>query len=47
MLRPMSVDTGTRKHPMSNAQLVAKVWNCAHVRRDQGVSYGDCTKQIT
>ena len=27
--------------------LVAKVWNYAHVLRDQGVSYGDYVEQIT
>ena len=32
---------------MSNEQLVAKVWNYAHVLRDQGVSYGDYIEQIT
>jgi type I restriction-modification system DNA methylase subunit len=29
------------------AALVAKVWNYAHVLRDQGVSYGDYLEQIT
>lgn len=32
---------------MTNEQLVAKVWNYAHVLRDQGVSYGDYVEQIT
>ncbi len=32
---------------MSHAQLVARVWNYAHVLRDQGVSYGDYIEQIT
>ncbi|EAR23131.1 type I restriction-modification system subunit M [Nitrococcus mobilis] len=32
---------------MSNEQLVAKVWNYAHVLRDQGISYGDYIEQIT
>jgi len=32
---------------MTNEQLVAKVWNYAHVLRDQGVSYGDYIEQIT
>lgn len=34
-------------HTMSNDQLVAKVWNYAHVLRDQGISYGDYIEQIT
>ncbi len=32
---------------MNNEQLVSKVWNYAHVLRDQGVSYGDYIEQIT
>jgi type I restriction enzyme M protein len=32
---------------MTNEQLVSKVWNYAHVLRDQGVSYGDDIEQIT
>lgn len=32
---------------MSNEQLIAKVWNYAHVLRDQGISYGDYIEQIT
>lgn len=32
---------------MSNEQVVSKVWNYAHVLRDQGVSYGDYIEQIT
>lgn len=32
---------------MTNEQLVSKVWNYAHVLRDQGVSYGDYVEQIT
>ncbi|GAB6057212.1 type I restriction-modification system subunit M N-terminal domain-containing protein [Desulfonatronum parangueonense] len=32
---------------MSNEQLVSKVWNYAHVLRDQGISYGDYIEQIT
>lgn len=31
---------------MTNAQLVSKVWNYAHVLRDQGVSCGDYVEQI-
>src|SRR6201982_1261246 len=27
--------------------LVSKVWNYAHVLRDQGISYGDYVEQIT
>jgi len=30
-----------------NDNLVAKVWNYAHVLRDQGISYGDYVEQIT
>ena len=29
------------------SSLVAKVWNYAHVLRDQGISYGDYVEQIT
>ena len=32
---------------MTNADLVAKVWNYAHVLRDEGVPYGDYVEQIT
>lgn len=32
---------------MPNDQLVAKVWNYAHVLRDQGISYGAYIEQIT
>lgn len=32
---------------MNNEQLVSKVWNYAHVLRDQGISYGDYVEQIT
>jgi len=32
---------------MGNEQLVSKVWNYAHVLRDQGISYGDYIEQIT
>ena len=32
---------------MSNEQLVTKVWNCAHVLREQGIYYGDYIGQIT
>lgn len=32
---------------MTNKQLVSKVWNYAHVLRDQGISYGDYIEQIT
>lgn len=32
---------------MTNEQLVLKVWNYAHVLRDQGISYGDYIEQIT
>lgn len=31
----------------SSAQLVARVWNLAHVLRNDGVSYGDYLEQIT
>ena len=34
----MSTDYGT---------LVSKVWNYAHVLRDQGIGYGDYVEQIT
>lgn len=30
-----------------HASLVSKVWNFAHVLRDQGISYGDYVEQIT
>lgn len=30
-----------------NSSLVSKVWNYAHVLRDQGISYGDYVEQIT
>lgn len=30
-----------------HSSLVAKVWNYAHVLRDQGISYGDYVEQIT
>lgn len=34
---------------MSNdySSLVSKVWNFAHVLRDQGIGYGDYVEQIT
>jgi len=32
---------------VTKEQLVAKVWNYAHVLRDQGISYGDYVEQIT
>ena len=32
---------------MNKEQLVSKVWNYAHVLRDQGISYGDYVEQIT
>lgn len=34
---------------MSNdyTALVSKVWNFAHVLRDQGIGYGDYVEQIT
>ncbi|MGY6630668.1 MAG: type I restriction-modification system subunit M [Wenzhouxiangella sp.] len=32
---------------MTHEQLVSKVWNYAHVLRDQGISYGDYIEQIT
>ena len=32
---------------MTNEQLVSKVWNYAHVLRDQGISYCDYVEQIT
>lgn len=31
----------------SQSELVAKVWNYAHILRDQGISYGDYVEQIT
>lgn len=31
----------------ANDGLVSKVWNYAHVLRDQGISYGDYIEQIT
>lgn len=31
----------------NSASLVAKVWNYAHVLRDQGISYGDYVEQIS
>ena len=30
-----------------HSSLVSKVWNYAHVLRDQGISYGDYVEQIT
>ena len=30
----------------SSGALVNKVWNCAHVLRDDGVGYGDDVEQI-
>ena len=32
---------------MNEAALVSKVWNYAHVLRDEGVSYGDYVGQIS
>ena len=32
---------------MSAAEIVNKVWNYAHVLRDDGVGYGDYVEQIT
>ena len=32
---------------MSSAEIVNKVWNYAHVLRDDGVGYGDYVEQIT
>tara|TARA_B100000949_G_scaffold234096_1_gene252168 strand:+ start:3568 stop:5019 length:1452 start_codon:yes stop_codon:yes gene_type:complete len=32
---------------MTNEDLIAKVWNYAHVLREEGVSYGDYVEQIT
>lgn len=32
---------------VQQSSLVAKVWNYAHVLRDQGISYGDYVEQIT
>ena len=32
---------------MSAAEIVNKVWNYAHVLRDDGVCYGDYVEQIT
>ena len=37
-------DTNNNGNPNT---LVQKVWNYAHVLRDQGVSYGDYIEQIT
>ena len=31
----------------SAAEIVNKVWNCAHVLRDDGVGYGDYVERIT
>ena len=36
-----------RKHPVNAQSLVAKVWNFAHVLRDQGVSYQAYISQIS
>lgn len=47
---PANVQPGhgqEQRRTMSNDQLVAKVWNYAHVLRDQGISYGDYIEQIT
>ena len=32
---------------MTREDLVAKVWNMAHVLREEGISYGDYLEQIT
>lgn len=32
---------------MTNEDLIAKAWNSAYVRRDEGVSYGDFVEQVT
>lgn len=32
---------------MSASEIVSKVWNYAHVLRDDGVGYGDYIEQIT
>jgi type I restriction enzyme M protein len=32
---------------MSASEIVNKVWNYAHVMRDDGVGYGDYVEQIT
>ena len=32
---------------MSTSEIVNKVWNYAHVLRDDGVGYGDYVEQIT
>ena len=32
---------------MSTTEIVNKVWNYAHVLRDDGVGYGDYVEQIT
>ena len=32
---------------MSSSEIVNKVWNYAHVLRDDGVGYGDYVEQIT
>lgn len=32
---------------MSASEIVNKVWNYAHVLRDDGVGYGDYVEQIT
>lgn len=42
----MPLDANARA-PQVHQNLVAKVWNYAHVLRDQGISYGDYVEQIT
>ena len=32
---------------MSTSKIVNKVWNYAHVLRDDGIGYGDYVEQIT
>ncbi len=32
---------------MSSSEIVSKVWNYAHVLRDDGIGYGDYVEQIT
>ena len=32
---------------MTDSSLISKVWNFAHVLRDDGVGYGDYLEQIT
>jgi type I restriction enzyme M protein len=38
---------GANMSQSEHSSLVAKVWNYAHILRDQGISYGDYVEQIT